>query len=130
VFPHGQEILNNALLAGQAISYLFVRKDKGWINAPVAGKQATLQEEYSIHSGRAFTRYGWFAGFQRKPPLAEVSNTVRLAYVSVSLYWSRFDGSIYKNHILLGTVNQKRYRWMLQVTVSLLRPFCLCQNKP
>ena len=30
VFPHGQEILNNALLAGQAISYLFVRKDKGW----------------------------------------------------------------------------------------------------
>jgi hypothetical protein len=39
-----------------------------------------------------------------EPPLAEVSNTVRLAYVSVSLYWSRFDGSIYKNHILLGTV--------------------------
>ena len=30
VFPHGQEILNNTLLAGQAISYLFVRKDKGW----------------------------------------------------------------------------------------------------
>ena len=30
VFPHGQEILNNALLAGQAISYLFVRKDKVW----------------------------------------------------------------------------------------------------
>jgi IS605 OrfB family transposase len=30
VFPHGQEILNNALLAGQAISYLFVLKDKGW----------------------------------------------------------------------------------------------------
>ncbi len=30
VFPHGQEILNNALLAGQTISYLFVRKDKGW----------------------------------------------------------------------------------------------------
>jgi len=29
VFPHGQEILNNALLAGQAISYLFIRKDKG-----------------------------------------------------------------------------------------------------
>ena len=30
VFPHGQEMLNNALLAGQAISYLFIRKDKGW----------------------------------------------------------------------------------------------------
>ncbi len=30
VFPHGQEIINSALLAGQAISYLFVRKDKGW----------------------------------------------------------------------------------------------------
>jgi len=30
VFPHGQEILNNALLVGQAISYLFVRKEKGW----------------------------------------------------------------------------------------------------
>jgi len=30
VFPHGQDILNNALLAGQAISYLFIRKDKGW----------------------------------------------------------------------------------------------------
>ena len=30
VFPHGQEILNSAQLAGQAISYLFVRKDKGW----------------------------------------------------------------------------------------------------
>jgi len=30
VLPHGQEILHNALLAGQAISYLFVRKEKGW----------------------------------------------------------------------------------------------------
>src|SRR5271169_793360 len=30
VFPHGQEILSNALLAGQSISYLFVRKEKGW----------------------------------------------------------------------------------------------------
>ena len=30
VLPHGQEILNNALLAGQSISYLFVRKEKGW----------------------------------------------------------------------------------------------------
>jgi IS605 OrfB family transposase len=30
VFPHGQEILNSALLAGQAISYLFIRKEKGW----------------------------------------------------------------------------------------------------
>jgi len=30
VFPHGQEILSNALLSGQSISYLFVRKEKGW----------------------------------------------------------------------------------------------------
>ena len=29
-------------------------------------------------------------------PLAEVSNTVRLAYVGVPLCWSRFEGSIYK----------------------------------
>ena len=26
----------------------------------------------------------------------QLSNTVRLAYVIVSLYWSRFDGYIYK----------------------------------
>src|ERR1700690_2229262 len=30
VFLHGQKILNNALLAEQAISYLFIRKDKAW----------------------------------------------------------------------------------------------------
>jgi IS605 OrfB family transposase len=38
VFPHGQEILNNALLAGQAISYLFVRKDKGWYVHATTGR--------------------------------------------------------------------------------------------
>src|SRR5664279_3924101 len=30
VFPHGQEMLSDALLAGQSISYLFVRKEKCW----------------------------------------------------------------------------------------------------
>ena len=30
VFPHGQETLKNALLTGQAISYRFIRKEKGW----------------------------------------------------------------------------------------------------
>ena len=29
-FPHGEDIIKNALLSGQAISYLFVRKEKGW----------------------------------------------------------------------------------------------------
>jgi IS605 OrfB family transposase len=29
VFPHGQKILNDALLSGQAISYRFIRKEKG-----------------------------------------------------------------------------------------------------
>jgi IS605 OrfB family transposase len=37
------------------------------INAPVAGKQATRQEEYLYPQRHAFTRYGWFTGFQRKP---------------------------------------------------------------
>ena len=66
------------------------------INAPVAGKQATRQEEY-LYPQRHGLHLLWMV--RRVPgetPLAEVSNTVPLAYVSVSLYWSRFDGSIYK----------------------------------
>jgi len=66
------------------------------INAPVAGKQATRQEEYLYPQRHAFTRYWMVHRVPEETPLAEVSNTVRLAYVSVSLYWSRFDGSIYK----------------------------------
>src|ERR1035438_5216701 len=30
VFPHGDQILKDALLSGQAISYLFIHKEKGW----------------------------------------------------------------------------------------------------
>lgn len=30
VFPYGQEIVEHAVLVGQAISYRFVRKEKGW----------------------------------------------------------------------------------------------------
>jgi IS605 OrfB family transposase len=49
VFPHGEEIVKNALLSGQAISYLFVRKKKGWyvhattegVNVPVVTERAS-----------------------------------------------------------------------------------------
>lgn len=64
--------------------------------APVAGKQATRQEEY-LYPQRQGLHPLWMVRLvPEETPLAEVSNTVRLAYVSVSLYWSRFDGSIYK----------------------------------
>ena len=64
--------------------------------APVAGKQATRQEEY-LYPQRQGLHPLWMVRLvPEETPLAEVSNTVPLAYVSVSLYWSRFDGSIYK----------------------------------
>ena len=66
------------------------------INAPVAGKQATQQEEYLYPQRQGLHPLWMVRRVPGETPLAEVSNTVRLAYVSVSLYWSRFDGSIYK----------------------------------
>jgi len=54
VFPHGQEILNNALLAGQAISYLFVRKDKVWyVHATTERSKPNShrEEEWSTGAG-------------------------------------------------------------------------------
>ena len=59
-------------------------------------RSGSRQEEY-LYPRRQSLHPLWMV--RRVPgetPLAEVSNTVRLAYVSVSLYWSRFDGSIYK----------------------------------
>ena len=62
-------------------------------SAPVAGKQA-IRQEGNLYPQRQGLHPLWMV--RRVPErntLAEVSNTVRLAYVSVSLYWSRFDGS-------------------------------------
>ena len=64
--------------------------------APVAGKQATRQEGYLYPQRQGLHPLRMVRRVPEETPLAEVSNTVRLAYVSVSLYWSRFDGSIYK----------------------------------
>jgi IS605 OrfB family transposase len=45
VFPHGQEILNNALLAGQAISYLFIGKDRWYVHATTERVEAPVVTE-------------------------------------------------------------------------------------
>ena len=66
------------------------------INAPVAGKQATRQEEHLYPQWQGLHLLWMVRLVPGKTPLAEVSNTVRLAYVSVSLYWSHFESSIYK----------------------------------
>ena len=62
--------------------------------APVAGKQATRQEDY-LYPQRQGLHLLWMV--RRVPgetPLAEVSNTVWLAYVSAALYESLLKGTI------------------------------------
>ena len=56
------------------------------INALVAGNQATRQGEYLYPQGQGLRPLLMVRRVPGETSLAEVSNTVRLAYVSVSLY--------------------------------------------
>ena len=67
--------------------------------APVAGKQATRQEGYLYPKRQGFHPLWMVRLVPEETPLAEVSNTVRLAYVGLALYWSRFDSSYIKPYI-------------------------------
>ena len=68
------------------------------INSRVAGKQATRQEECLYPQRQGLHPLWMVRRVSAEPPPAEVGNTVRLANVSVSLYWSRFDALYIKSH--------------------------------